>query len=467
MPSYKPTPEGVNGKTRGNSSQTPPERQDVPPADDRAAETAALMAVYKRTAKTLQERQDRLKAEADLIALGAIPDPNPQAKPPPEPMPIGNPSRTWTVNTRAGGPPPEPELVPRLASGIKPEEETWLWPGRIPANRITVILGQAGAGKSTLFRWLMTQITRKGSVWPEGERVDTGQVIAFSSEANAAQDDVAELIAAGANMNLIDMPTDVDHKDDRGPRGFRLSEHIRALEKRVKDLGNVRAVLLDPLGSFLAGVNTRDENEVRELLTPYGRLANKLNFAFILAMHPNKDEEKDIASRACGSQAFIAISRAAWYVSQNPYQENKRALTIIKANPKDIIRTGLSYGRDDRTILSWDSDPLMMTASELDLLMNTKRRHAANEAVKAAGRPKTSRTTAEGHILEALEAGPRLKKELIAEAAQAGIDRSTHRRAAADLIKAGRVVADGSVLKLAPQLPLRDSEQTPEADPHP
>lgn len=51
---------------------------------------------------------------------------------------------------------------------VQPEEVRWLWPGRIPLGKVTILQGDPGLGKSTLALEVASRVTRNEAM-PEGE----------------------------------------------------------------------------------------------------------------------------------------------------------------------------------------------------------------------------------------------------------------------------------------------------------
>src|SRR5689334_15283559 len=81
-------------------------------------------------------------------------------------------------------------IKPRLVrfSQIEPEQTEWLWPGRVPVGRLTLVVGERGLGKGALVADLVARVSR-GNPWPD--RADTsspqrsapqGNVIVVCSE---------------------------------------------------------------------------------------------------------------------------------------------------------------------------------------------------------------------------------------------------------------------------------------------
>ena len=65
----------------------------------------------------------------------------------------------------------KPDLV--WMSNVQAEEVKWLWAGRIPLGRITLIVGRPGVGKSFLTAELAARVSR-GEPWPDGSPCPLG-----------------------------------------------------------------------------------------------------------------------------------------------------------------------------------------------------------------------------------------------------------------------------------------------------
>jgi hypothetical protein len=56
----------------------------------------------------------------------------------------------------------------RCMADVKPEAVRWLWPGRIPAGKLTILSGDPGLGKSFLTVDLAARVSR-GMPWPDSD----------------------------------------------------------------------------------------------------------------------------------------------------------------------------------------------------------------------------------------------------------------------------------------------------------
>ena len=85
------------------------------------------------------------------------------------------------------GPPsgPELEIIFRLAKDITPENVTWVWPGRIPRGKLSLLGGHPEEGK-TLLALKVAATVSTGGRWPDGSQAEQGNVIILSAEDDAA-----------------------------------------------------------------------------------------------------------------------------------------------------------------------------------------------------------------------------------------------------------------------------------------
>jgi putative DNA primase/helicase len=96
----------------------------------------------------------------------------------------------------------------------------------------------------------------------------------------------------------------------------------------------------------------------------------------------------DVIYRVTGSVAFIAQARAAWAVLLDPQDAKRRLLLKLKANlaPADI--TGLAFTiaakEQDRPVLTWSSEPVTVTLSDLMGGFSNTRRGPKNNKLEAA-----------------------------------------------------------------------------------
>jgi RecA-family ATPase len=73
------------------------------------------------------------------------------------------------------------ESVGTLLSEVKPESVEWLWPGRLPKGKLSLIEGDPGTGKSTLTIDLAARVSVGGEL-PDGMGCEAAGVVLVSAE---------------------------------------------------------------------------------------------------------------------------------------------------------------------------------------------------------------------------------------------------------------------------------------------
>jgi putative DNA primase/helicase len=382
----------------------------------------------------------KVRAQVALHELGLWRDPDPE--PPRVPAPPPAVSLYDRNGRRIPGParePFEPYAVCVRMADVVAEEVEWLWPGRIPIRRVTGILARQGKGKSTLLGWLASQIS-SGLPWPDRPEPNRpGSVIVLQGEEIISEDYLPRLTAMGATNSRIH----VIHAVVRDPSGTpchpNLSRDVEAIGNLIDQLGDVRLLVVDPLGSYVSGISGYNDSEVRAFMAPLFKLAEEKRIAVVLFIHPSKDQEKDILDRAGNSSAFTQMMRMFWYYCSDPKNRNRRVLSLVKGNTRGATRTAISVGiKGDR--LTWNPKPIKLDAFEVD---NAIQKIARDERISGGrGRHPVSRNQAIALILGTSPSWPIMQSALEDVVVQAGVNRSAFRRAFLALMDQGKIVRE-------------------------
>ncbi len=322
-------------------------------------------------------------------------------------MPLAN-----SEQTAAG-----PALVMQRACDLEAKPIEWLWPGRIAIGKQTMLAGEPGLGKSQLSAFLASIVTT-GAYWPNGEgRAALGSVIVLSAEDDAADTIIPRLTAAGAELSRVHIVSAVTTDDHKGRRLFNLQSDLLALEDAIVHVGDVRLVIIDPVSSYLGKIDSHKNAEVRTVLEPIGEMASRLRVAVVAVTHFSKGGGTSANNRIIGSIAFVAAARAAFIVSRDPDDENRR-LFVPSKNNLGPDRDGLAFRIETREVgkgiiapaVSWDSEPVTRTADEILSAMSG-----------GSGDRYTAKDDAKMFLQEALAGGPMSVADLEAEARAAGL----------------------------------------------
>ncbi|WP_363506653.1 AAA family ATPase [Burkholderia sp. LMU1-1-1.1] len=234
----------------------------------------------------------------------------------------------------------------RCGADIKPLPITWLWPGWVPAGKLTILAGAAGTGKTTLALALAAVLTAGGR-WPDGTVcAGLGNVLIWSSEDVADDTLVPRLIASGADLARCHFIEGIAQDGESVP--FDPSQDIPDLRRAAEAIGGVSLLLIDPIVSAVAGDMHR-ANDVRRSLQAVVDFADAHGCAVIGITHFAKGGAgKAPQDRVIGSQAFGALARMV-LVTAKEEGSNRRVMARAKSNiaPDD---GGVAYSLELVTI---------------------------------------------------------------------------------------------------------------------
>jgi len=268
----------------------------------------------------------------------------------------------------------EPGLTLVRMSDVTPQFVTWLWPGRIPAGKLTMIDGDPSTGKSTLCLDLAARVST-GSPWPDGEPGNApGGVFILSAEDGLDDTLAPRLMAAGADSSRIHAVTEVELRDDDGNPVKALPSlprDIPLLERGIKAHG-VALVVIDVFTAYLGGsVDAHKDQDIRGAMFPLKELAERTGAAILLIRHLNKDSGGNALYRGGGSIAITGAARAAYLIARDPDNPERRIMAVEKLNvakePLPLAYTLASDPAYGVARVEWEPEPLeaSITASSL------------------------------------------------------------------------------------------------------
>jgi hypothetical protein len=213
---------------------------------------------------------------------------------------------------------------------VEPEHVRWLWPGRIPRGRLTILDGDPGLGKSAITIDLTARVTR-GDLMPDGVRgLGSGAgVVLLGCEDGLADTVRPRLDAAGADVSRVVALQAVRDSDGR-PRLPTVGD-TGAIEAAAQ---TVEAALLvvDPLSAFLGRIDGHRDTDVRQALAGLAALAERTGLAVLAVRHLSKSGGGNPLYRGGGSIAIIAAARSGLLLVKDPEDDDLRVLASTKNN---------------------------------------------------------------------------------------------------------------------------------------
>lgn len=280
----------------------------------------------------------------------------------------------------------------------------WLWPGRIPRGKITLIAGNPGLGKSQITCSIASIVTG-GGLWPvdRGE-CEPGSVMILSAEDDAEDTIAPRFEAADARLErceFIRAIIDHDHNGQPVPRCFDMTSDIEKMMTLAKKMGDVRLIIIDPISAYLGATDAHKNAQIRGILGPVAGMARELDASVLLVTHLNKGGSTEALMRVMDSVAFVAAARAAYLVIKDDTDESGlRRLFLPMKNNLGPDTGGLSYqiipvdlGEGISTSrVEWGSDLVTTTADEAMT-------PAADRTILGEAREMLKQAFAEGPIL--------------------------------------------------------------------
>jgi hypothetical protein len=247
---------------------------------------------------------------------------------------------------------PLDEAVLVSLADVQPTAIDWLWPSRLAAGKITLLVGDPGLGKSWLSLDLAARLSR-GAAWPDGGVAPRASTVLLSAE-DALDDTIRpRLDALGADVTQIHALTAIRAAD--GERTPVLTRDLARLERAVTAT-RAKLVTIDPLSAYLGDADSHRDAEVRAVLAPLAALADRTGAAVLAVMHLSKGTQRPALYRAVGSIGFVASARLVLAVAAHPDDDTRRLLAPVKSNLCAPAATLAYRLADDRMV--WEDGPV-------------------------------------------------------------------------------------------------------------
>lgn len=308
---------------------------------------------------------------------------------------------------------PEPFGLVMLDT-VTPESISWLWEGRIPLGKLSLIDGDPGLGKSTVTLDLVARVSR-GASMPDGSPGVSGGAVLLTLEDGLADTIVPRLEAAGADLSRIAALQSV--QDDKGKDRLPTVRDIEGIKHACEKV-QAKIVVIDPLMAHLDGsINSYRDQDIRGALTPLCKLADEIGIAVVVVRHLNKASGGQAIYRGGGSIGITGAARCTHLVAKDPEDENRRIFAGIKNNlaPTPSSLAFSLEGVDGTSKIVWGG----VSNHGADALL----------AIPSSPEEKTALDEAKDFLTDLLSNGPIESNRVQKESKVAGIADATLRRA--------------------------------------
>ena len=278
-----------------------------------------------------------------------------------------------------------------------------------------------GLGKSFLTCDLASRIS-KGQPLPDSTSATLGSTIIASAEDSPEHVLKPRLEALKADTSRIHFFEGVIKHTSSGEIvvPFKL-EHIDELSNAISQLNDCKLLVVDPIGSYMGNVDSHRDTEVRSLLTPLSKLADKYQIAVVLVAHIRKGTSANADDLILGSRGYTGVARSVLHLSKDPDDANRKLLTAGKNNlSQPALALAFSIEGEPARVL-WEENAFDLTADELLQMTN-----------QGTGKM-SKKEEAKVWLAGVLDQGPVLSTKLVHDAKQIGISERTLERAGKEM----------------------------------
>ena len=311
-----------------------------------------------------------------------------------------------------------PLIVP--LTSVQEKEPEWLVSQYIPKGEITVLAGDCGSGKTTVWCGIAATISNGSKAFFESVLDEYGQrepqkVLFFSAEDSLEYTLRAKLRKAGADLSKI---FSASLKDERFSN-IKFGSQI--LKDLIRDIKPALAVF-DPIQAFVPPeIQMGQRNAMRNCLRPLIGLGEEYGTTFLIVVHTNKRQGTYGRNRIADSADVWDIARSVMIAGTST--DNKtRYLSHEKSNNGEPAQTALFTINNGVAAFQEYCD-------KRDADFVKERDFSAYQAPQ--------RLDAEKFIIDFLKNGKKPTKDLDEAASASGISKNTISRAKTQLRKKG------------------------------
>lgn len=274
---------------------------------------------------------------------------------------------------------------------VEPRMVEWLWPGRIPRGKLTIIDGHPGQGKSTLTMAIAACVST-GRPLPDSEKAEPANVLILSAEDGLDDTILPRLQAHRADVDRIVALDSVTQGNGDPDRHWTLPDDMEQLEYALRAT-QAKLVVIDPLMAFLSGAtDSHRDQDIRRALHPLSRLAQQMDVAVVIVRHLTKGGDGLAMLRGQGSIGITGAARSVLLVGIDPNDEtaHTRVLAVSKMNvgvpgaslafhldtdpelrASRVVWDGISYHTSETLLLQINPEELQEVARACDILKFT------------------------------------------------------------------------------------------------
>jgi hypothetical protein len=259
--------------------------------------------------------------------------------------------------------PPNKGINTRRLSDVVATRVEWLWKPVLAIGKISLLSGNPGVGKTWAMLDMIARLTM-GRAFPGGykrEYCKRRNALIVSSE--DADDDtlLPRLKLLGGDPSRVHSLKFV--RLEQREQSLSLEKHINELDHWLAGNPLVDLVVFDPISAVLGRVDSHRDSDVRGVLGPLTKLAERRRVSILCINHLTKASEGQALFRSMGSIAFVAAVRLAWQLCEDNKQPGRSLLLPLKTN-LSAKAEGFAFRFSDEKGIEWEQERVQVTADE-------------------------------------------------------------------------------------------------------
>ncbi|MCH5372861.1 MAG: AAA family ATPase [Planctomycetes bacterium] len=254
----------------------------------------------------------------------------------------------------------------------------WLWPGRIPMRKVSLITGETGDGKSLVVADFIARVST-GRPIPDGSMdqieapvYDPGNILHIGPASDARDVVAPRLLAAGADLTHVRFLTSVAWTD--GQTGERRSDSFTLpndglLLERIIEREQPRLVVIDPLSEVLRlpqkpGLR---ETALHDVLGDLESLAEECRIAIVCVESDRPGGLVDTGSDGRRRANYDSAFKTVWGVVRDPRDRSRRLFVPVRHHLGDDragLRFAVAANKHDVACIEWNRHDESLTYAE-------------------------------------------------------------------------------------------------------
>ena len=208
-------------------------------------------------------------------------------------------------------------------SEVQEQETSWLIPGWVPADDVTLVAGKRGVGKSSWISWVISQVTtgpglREGGAWTPRN------VLIYSPEERSRGALIGRCRVAGADLARVDIGLMEVPGRPIGRPCF--PEAFKPLLHRM-DCCRPGLVVFDSIKSFLpSDMSPNDGPAVRAVVECLQTIARSRGCTILFTLHPRKGGGGDALDSVANSAEWVNVPRQVLLFGHDPRKAGRISL---------------------------------------------------------------------------------------------------------------------------------------------